>query len=355
MLSVSLSALKSNYRLLADRAAPARCGASVKADAYGLGAGPVAQALAGEGCRDFFLAHPAEAERLVGAVPPEARLFVLNGLPPGAESHAASLPKLVPVLNSMAQAEAWAREAVRQGRRLPAALHVDTGMSRLGVSAREALLLQGDGCFDRLDLQLVMSHLASAEDESAASNGRQLERFAAVRARFAGVPASFANGSGVFLGRRYAFDLVRPGAALYGLNPHGDRSNPMRPVLRLSAPVIQTRVIEAGVPVGYGGTFTAARAMPAATIAIGYGDGWPRRAGLAGFFEGARLPMVGRISMDTAVIDCSALGSRFLQPGDHVELLCEKQTSDQVAEACGTIGYEILTGIGARVRRNYLL
>jgi alanine racemase len=355
VLDVSLSALKSNYRLLAEQAGSARCGASVKADAYGLGAAPVAKALAEEGCRDFFLAHSSEAKRLVGLVPDDARLFILNGLPKGIEGLAADCPQLVPVLNSVAQAEAWAVESQRQGRALPAALHVDTGMSRLGLSADEAMRLKLEGLWSRLDLQLVMSHLASAEDADAASNRRQLDAFIAIRAAFADVPASLANGSGIFLGSNYAFDLVRPGAALYGLNPQANTTNLMHQVVRLRAPVIQNRMVEAGTSVGYNGIFIAPRTIPAATVAIGYGDGWLRRAGgLGGFFEGVRLPIIGRISMDTTVLDCSALGGRLLQPGDHVELLCENQTPDQVAAASGTIGYEILTAIGSRVRRNYV-
>ena len=351
-LEIDLGALRANYRHVAREAREARTGASVKADAYGLGAVAVAGALATEGCRDFFVAHWSEAQALAPSLPGDALIFVLNGLPPGSAAEAAAMASAVPVINSREQAAAWAAEAHRRGHPLPAALHIDTGMSRLGLTAGEAAELP----LDALSVKLVMSHLSEAEDPSASSNSAHLAAFREAIAAFPGVPASLANGSGVLLGPDYRFDLVRPGAALYGVNPTPGHANPMRPVLRLDARVIQLRDLPAGARVGYGGTFTAPHAMRTATIGLGYGDGWPRRAQLAEFFGGVRLPMIGRISMDTLVLDVSALDGQALRPGDEVTLLDETQTVDSVGEAAGTIGYEVLTSLGAarRLARRYV-
>jgi alanine racemase len=356
VLTVDLAAVRANHRLLRGLCGPAECAAVVKADAYGLGAAALVTSLAAQGCETFFTAHWAEAR----ALPRAARtVFVLNGVMPGAEDAAAGegTGRIVPVLNSLPQAEAWSEAARRRGETLPAALHVDTGLSRLGLSHGEvAALLERPQILGRLDLRLLLSHLACADEPDHPANGRQLAVFRRLRDRFPGVRASLANSAAVFLGPDYRFDLVRVGAALYGVNPLLPPAvNPMRQAVRLQARLVQLRMLERGDAVGYGGDFVAPRALLVGTAALGYGDGWPRRARTAAFFRGCRLAVLGRISMDTTVLDLSAVPeSLALRPGALVDFLCEEQSPDDVAAVAGTIGYEVLTGLGSRPIRRYL-
>jgi alanine racemase len=354
VLTVDLGAIAENWRRLRDRAAPAACGAAVKADAYGLGAARVAPALYAAGCRAFFVAHQAEGAALRPLLPADAALHVLHGPAPGAEDEAAAT-RLTPVLNSLGQIAAWRATAARAGRALPAALQIDVGMARLGLPEAEVAALAADpGLLAGIDLRLIMAHLAVAEAPAHPSNAAALARFRAARARLPAAPASLANSSGLFLGPDYRFDLVRPGAALYGVNP-GDGPNPMRPVVGLTAPVVQLRDLSAGEAVGYGWTWTADRPARIATVALGYADGWPRALGNrgCGFFGGARMPVIGRVSMDLITLDASALPPGALAPGAMVDFLTEAHGIDAVAATAGTIGYEILTGLGARFARRY--
>jgi alanine racemase len=355
ILTIDLDAVAANWRLLRDRAAPAACAAVVKADAYGLGATRVAQRLYVEGCRSFFVAHLSEGAALRPRLPADAAIHVLNGAPAGAEADTVGLG-LIPVLNAPQQIAAWRSAARAAGRALPAALHVDTGMARLGLAPAETDALAADPtALDGVNLTLVMSHLACADAPDHPANARQLTRFRAARALFPAARASFANSSGLFLGPEYRFDLARPGAALYGIAPQSG-PNPMRAVVRLQARVIQTRDLPAGEPVGYGCSWTAQAPARIATIAVGYADGWLRSASERGAatFKGARLPFAGRVSMDLITLDVSALPADALRPGDLVDLLDPRSGVDAAAEAAGTIGYEILTALGARYARRYL-
>lgn len=353
ILTVDLGAVRANYRLMRDLSAPADCAAVVKADAYGLGAARIAPALMQEGCRTFFVAHWAEALALRPLLPAEAALFVLNGLPPGTEIQAAGAEGIAPVLNSRAQAEGWAAAAQARGRALPAALHADTGLFRLGVPAGDLRELAASGLLRRLDLRLLISHLACADEPDHPANAAQLSAFRAARKWFPGVPGSLANSSGIFLGAEFLSDGVRAGAALYGINPLPNRPNPMRPAVRLQARVMQIRDVAAGSGIGYGHDFIAPVPMRTATVGLGYGDGWPRRARTAAWFEGARLPIVGRVSMDSIVLDTSHLSRDAIGPGALVEFLGLSHTVDDLAAAAGTIGYEILTSLGGRPFRQY--
>lgn len=354
LLTIDLEAVRANYRVLSRAAAPAHAAAVVKADAYGLGAARMALALMAEGCRTFFVAVASEGLDLRDLVGPGPDIHVLNGLPPGSERVAAAAG-LTPVLNSLPQLASWREAAPQSGPRLPASLHVDTGMSRLGVSAEEAGRIAADpSATNGIDLALILSHLACAEDTENPANEAQLTRFEAARAKFPGVPASLANSSGIFLGQRYRFDMVRPGAALFGVNPTPSQGNPMARVVQLRAKVAQIRRLHPGDTVGYGRSFRAERAVHTATISLGYGDGWPRAAAAAAFFQGVRLPFLGRVSMDSIVIDISALPEGALQTGALVELIGPNQSVDDVARAAGTIGYEILTRLGQRPYRRYL-
>lgn len=353
-LTIDLAALVANYRLLVEQA-PAPVAAVVKADAYGLGVDAVAPALAVAGCRTFFVAHLSEAAKLVSLLPLEARIFVLNGLAPGRETACAGLGA-VPVLNSLEQARRWSTLADTLGRRLPAAIQVDSGMSRLGLSPDEVeMLAASPHLLAPLDVRLVMSHLACADDPASPANAPQHVRFAALAARLPAAPWSLANSGGLFLAGGYAHDLARAGIALYGGAPQGGSANPMRAVVSLDARVIQIRSIGAGEGVGYGLSFIAETPRRLATIAVGYADGWPRALGNRGaaYVGRRRVPIVGRVSMDSIILDVTDVPEQTLAEGDSVELLGPHQSIDDVAADAGTIAYEILTNLGRRYERRY--
>jgi alanine racemase len=258
------------------------------------------------------------------------------------------------VLNSLEQIEAWRRAASRTGRRLPGTVQVDSGMSRLGLPPADVERLAAmPNALDGIEIVHVMSHLACADEPDNPANEAQLSEFKRLRAMLPDAPASLANSSGIFLGKAYHFDLARPGAALFGINPTPGIPNPMRQVVRLEAKVIQTRELPAGAGVGYGHTFQASAPMRTATISLGYADGWPRRAAAAAWLDDTRLPFAGRVSMDSIILDVSALSPDKPMPGDLVELIGPHQTVDDIAALSGTIAYEILTSLGDRFHRVY--
>eukprot|EP01037_Dinobryon_pediforme_P014979 gene14979-15118_t len=348
VLTIDLGAIRRNHALLRSRAGAAECGAVVKADGYGLGAVAVAQALFAEGCRMFFTAHVAEAIALRPSLPAEAWIVVLHGPPPGT---AASFVQhgVVPVLNSASQVIEWSALAARLGRRLSAWLQVDTGMSRFGLAEEELDGLSLDG----IEIETVMSHLACADTPEHPANAAQLESFTRLRRRFPAAMASFAASSGIFLGPDYLFDIVRPGAALYGVNPVPGAPNPLEPAIRLQGRVMQVRTVKRGTAIGYGHTVKARRAMRLATVAVGYADGFLRSTGRSGgAWRGDRfLPLMGRVSMDSIILDA---GDVALAAGDLVDLIGPRQTVDAVGLASGTIGYEILTSLGHRFERRLI-
>jgi alanine racemase len=324
----------------------------VKADAYGLGASRVGPALRDAGCRHFFVAHLSEGVALRGNIGPGPMIAVLNGFPPGADGDAA----LLPVLNGLGDAQAHATAARQAGRAAPALLHLDTGMSRLGLDRREQEAVVADPSrLDGLDLRWLLTHLACADEPEHPLNAAQAARFAAICARLpVAVPRSVANSSGMFLGPAFASDLARPGSALYGINPTPGRPNPMRPVVRLDAPVLQVREVAPGETVGYGATWTAERTTRVATVAAGYADGYLRAlSGRAfGVFAGRSVPLIGRVSMDLIAFDVT--DAPPVAPGTAaVQLIGPENTPDELAARAGTIGYEILTSLGNRYRREY--
>ena len=346
-LEISLPAIVANWRSL-QRGPTA---AVVKADAYGLGATTVAPALFDAGCRHFFTAHPAEAIALRPLLP-GAMLCVLNGLWPGYEAEFTD-HDLLPALGSLAEIDRWSAHARALGRRLPALLHVDTGMHRLGLSPAEVgTLAASPDRLEAIELRYVMTHLASAEDPADPINELQRTRFAAACARLPPAPRSIANSSGVFLGPAFRSDLARPGAALFGVNPTPGRPNPQRPVIRLRARVLQLRDLQPGDTVGYNATWRAARPSRIATLSVGYADGYLRSLSnrATAYFDDQPLPLVGRVSMDLATFDATA--SPTLQQGDWLDLLGPDGV-DGLAEQAGTNGYEILTSLGARHQRVY--
>lgn len=360
-LTIDLKALAANYRLLAARAGGAECAAVVKADAYGLGAGRIVPALVEAGARTFFVALPSEARKL-RAVEGSATVYILNGLTPGAAAAYAELGAR-PVLCTREEVAEWAGFCRAAGKRWPAALHIDTGMNRLGLSIAEARALaqQNGGDLADFDLRLVMSHFVSSELADDVMNASQIADFAAVRALYAGVPASLANSSGIFLRQKPHFDLVRPGYALYGGNPLPGRPNPMAPVVRIEARILQLRHVGAGATVGYNAEWTAPGPRRLATLAIGYADGFPRpagatrgRAGGSAIIAGRLCPIVGRVSMDLITVDVTGLEETAVRRGDWACLIGPEIGVDALAQAGGTIGYDILTRLGRRFARAYV-
>lgn len=325
----------------------------VKADGYGLGARAIAPALHEAGCRHFFVALLDEALAIRGDVP-GAMLAVLGGLIPGSEAEYVA-HDIVPVLGSLAEVDAWSAIARATGGRLPAILHIDTGMSRLGLDPREVATLQQDHArLEAIDLRYVMTHLVASEMPEEALNHHQRQRFAAACAGLPAAPTSFANSSGMFLGTEWGSDLARPGAALYGLNPTPGRSNPMRLPVRLRARVLAVRDVPPGDSVGYNATWRASRPSRVATAGIGYADGLHRSLSNQGraFFDGRAVPLVGRVSMDLTTFDVTDVPG--VAPGAWLELIGPHQTPDDLAEAAGTNGYEVLTSLGHRFHRVYL-
>ena len=307
-----------------------------------------------EGCDTFFVVHLSEGVALREAIGPAPVIYVLNGLRPGSEPVAIDAG-LQPVLNSREQLDAWSALGQAAGKRLPAALQVDTGMSRLGMPPDEVAALDRDNAaFQHVDVTLVMSHLACADEPEHPANAIQRANFEALRKMLPPAPASFANSSGIFLGRPYHYDLGRPGVALYGVNPTPGHPNPMKPVVRLDAKVVQSRDVAIGIGVGYGHTYVAEVPTRLATIDLGYADGWHRRATGAGWCKGKRLPFAGRVSMDSIILDASSLEPGELNAGDLVEMIGPHQSVDDVADFAGTIGYEILTSLGGRFHRRYV-
>jgi alanine racemase len=354
ILTVDLGAIRENYRILTRKLGGAAAAAVVKADGYGLGAAEVASALGAEGCTVFFVAQLGEALTLRTALGGAPEIHVLNGITPGAEDACVGAGA-IPVLNSIEQIAAWRRVAKRARRKLPATLQVDSGMARLGLPPEDVDRLSATpGAFDGIAVRLVMSHLACADEPQHPANEAQLAAFEALRAKLPPAPASLANSSGIFLDAAYRFDLARPGAALYGVNPMPGHSNPMRDVVGMSAKIVQTRDLPAYAGVGYGHAYHTVQPMRTATISLGYADGWPRRAAASAWRDGVELPFVGRVSMDSIILDISALPPGSLKAGDLVELIGPNQTVDDIAGLAGTIGYEILTSLGKRFHRVYV-
>jgi len=359
VLTIDLKALQDNWRLLAKHAQPAECGAAVKGNAYGLGIAPVARALWDAGCRNLFVATPKEGEELRGVLP-EALIYVLDGLAAGQAEFYAKL-NLAPALVSHEEAREWASFGRVYGRRLPCALHADTGINRLGFSMPDFMNLVDDSfTMEGLEPALLMSHLACADEPAHPLNAKQCKAFAEVREKLPGVPASLANSSGIFLGSAYIHDLVRPGIALYGGNPTPEAPNPMGVVVHLEGTIMQVRHVREGESVGYGATWIARRPSRIAVLGAGYRDGVPRSLSSAKaggvaqvFLGGRRCPIIGRISMDMMAIDVTDLPAASTVRGTRAEIFGKHIPIDEAASWAGTISYELLTRLGSRYARHY--
>jgi alanine racemase len=359
-LTIDLAALTSNWRDLACRVAPSVCASCIKGDGYGIGLEAAIRALAAAGCGTFFVATIDEGLRAIAAAP-GVTIYALNGFPPGTAAVVADAG-LRPVLGSIEEVEDWVALGRARGRRHPAALHVDTGMNRLGLAREIATsLARNEGLRADLDLTLLMSHLACADTPHHPLNARQIDAFAAMRALFPGVHASLANSAASLALPQTRLDLVRPGIALYGGLAVADRPNPMQPVARLEGRIIKIREAAAGESVGYGAAETLARPSRLAVVGIGYADGFPRAAGssdaatgAAGWLDGHRVPLVGRVSMDLLVYDVTDVPPEVARRGAWIELFGPNVAVDEVAGFAGTIGYEVLTHLGRRFARDYV-
>lgn len=356
-LTIDTAAIAANWRMLADLARTAETGAVLKADAYGLGAAPVARALSNTGCRTFFVATVAEGVALRAAVP-EARIFVLSGLWHGWEAPLVAA-NLIPVLASAEQLSSFRA----LGRPHPFALYFDTGMNRLGFDAGEAAALATMA----EKPVMVMSHLACADARSHPLNSRQAESFQAVQRHFEGVESSLSSSGGIFLGTEFHCDLTRPGIALYGGEPVSGEANSMRPVVVAEARILQIRNARAGEFVSYGATHQLARDSRLAIVGAGYADGWHRslsgsgvplratvRAGGQGVVAGSKVPVVGRVTMDLTTFDVTDIDEKAIRTGDYIGLFGNGITLDEAARSAGTIGYELLTSLGRRYERRYV-
>lgn len=352
-LTVDLAAIAANWRALADRLLAAECAAVVKADAYGLGLQQVTTALAQAGCKTFFVADLAEA-RTVRSRAPEAAIYVLHGFSPDWGEGLLEI-NARPVINSTTELAEWDVFVAAHSWRGGAALQVDTGMRRLGISPDEAAALAPRAQTEHHGIALLMSHLVCAEIPDHPLNAKQIRLFRELHTLYPGVPASLVNSSGIFLGDSGHFDLARPGAALYGVNPTPGRSNPMQSAVELSGRILQLRSVARDDTVGYDATWTAKRASRIAVIALGYADGLMRagsgtdqRPGGTMIVAGQRCPIVGRISMDLVCADVTDLPDGGVHRGNQAILIGGEIGIDEVATAAGTIGYEVLTRLGLR-------
>lgn len=358
ILSIDLSALAANWNYLRSLSSPSECAAVVKANGYGLGLEDVATRLHREGCRTYFVAELSEAQR-ARAVLPDATIYVLNGLPPAAAPVFAE-HRLQPVIGSVSELAEWDAFVATSGWSGGFALHIDTGMNRLGITVQEALGIAPRLSRPEHGISLLMSHFIASEVSSHPRNQEQIQTFRELRALFRGVPASLANSSGIFLGSSAICDLVRPGVALYGVNPTPEKANPMRRVVELKSRIIQVRAVELGQTVGYDATWTARRPTRLAILSTGYADGYFRaasgsdqRPGGVALVNGQRCPIVGRISMDLMALDITDVPNHSVRRGDFATLIGDGLEIDEVAERAGTIGYEVLTSLGHRYARLY--
>lgn len=360
VLSVDLNALRSNYRKLAALAAPAECAGVVKANAYGLGAIAVSRALWVEGCRTFFVATIDEAREL-RSIHPDAVLYVLDGLMP---QNAAALVSCNarPVLGSLEEVSEWAEFCQGRGRRYKAALHLDTGMNRLGLAPTDVPQLAAQPqLLKNFELCLIISHLVSGEEPENPKTAAQAKLFEELRALLPSAPASLANSAGTLLAGRYRYDLTRPGIALYGGHVLAGSASSMQPVVTLKARILQVRQVPAGATIGYNETFKVTRPTRIATLATGYADGFFRSLsstnqtpGLPAFIGGHGAPLLGRVSMDYIGVDVTDVPAQLACRGAWAQLIGAQVTIDDMAARAGTNSYEIITRLAHRAERVYI-
>lgn len=357
VLEIDLDAVASNINLLQSRAPNAQMSGVVKANAYGIGLAEITGVHKALGTKTFFVATPDEGIALRAILGPGFEIIVLGGLFAGAEGvyhdHA-----LTPVINTLADVE-----RLRPGQE--SVLHIDTGMSRLGLDGADTKkILEDPAILRAANITMVMSHFACADEVGHPLTEQQFKAFSAFATLFPGARKSLSNSSGIFASKAYHFDMVRPGMAVYGLNPipeqsspqSNPQSNPMRPVVQLRARILQIREVAAGASVGYGASYRCATPHRIATVALGYADGFLRSLGNNNgrlFWRGQACPILGRVSMDLVTLDVTDVVGDPPRAGAWVDVLGPGQDADALAHSAGTIGYEILTGLGSRYARLY--
>lgn len=355
-LYIDLNIIKENYNTLRAECKNAEVGAVVKANAYGLGVAGIAPILERSGCNHFFVSSCDEGITLRKILGLNNNIYVLQGVFKN-ELEAFKENNLIPVLNHLGQVELWQQYASTIARKLPCFIHIDTAMHRLGMLYDEIDLLNLDD-IKNLDILCVMSHLASAEDIENSSNQHQLVQFNQYASKFGKVKKSLANSSGIFLGEEYHFDLTRPGAAIYGINPtpYLQESHIKNPV-KLLAPIVMFSDLSPLASIGYNGTFTntSNHNIRVATIPIGYADGFPRLLSnkASVYIDDIEVPVIGRVSMDLTTIDVSSVPDSSIFLGKQVEIIGKNSTPDKLAKFCNTNSYEILTMLGYRHKRIY--
>jgi alanine racemase len=351
---IDLDALVWNYGFLRDQSAPAETGAVVKADAYGLGMAPIAEALHRAGCKTFFTAHFSEALALRAALK-NVTIVTMHGIPESAQAEAVAR-NITPVINYLSALESWSRFARLSGKSLPAFIHLDTGMNRLGLPPTEQKKLsEKSSLLEGITVKAWMSHFACSDEFNNSLTTQQRDRLKQTVSTLPKAPVCLCNSSGIFWGKDYVFDLTRPGVALYGGNPTLHKPNPMRAVLELQAPILQVRDVDTGMTVGYGATHRFTRKGRVATLALGYADGYHRALENRGtvMIGSHPAPLIGRISMDLITLDITDVPEAAAHPGAMATLIGPHRTLDAVAAEAGTIAYEILTSLGARITRIY--
>ena len=352
-LRVDLQQIRANYDALKAKVGTAKIGASVKADAYGLGAVPVSRTLYGAGCRIFFVATAGEGKLLRDGLGPNAAIYVLNG--PAPRDRGVLLgAKLKPVINSMEQARFWASVSAEVNDPPYTAIHIDTGMNRLGMTMEEVVELSRDKkLWKAITPEWVMSHLACAGDAANPMNKTQLDRFRKAAAQLPLTPLSLANTAGIYLGKPYHFQMVRPGIGLYGgVATKKPGQEVGAPAATLLAPILQVRYIKKGETLGYDATFTAPRDMRVAIVGAGYADGVPVSESNHGYatLHDERVPIIGRVSMDLTMLDATDANLSVDVGG--VAVFRGKQLEVE-ANSAQTLNYELLVRLGQRCRRDY--
>ncbi|MBT4888045.1 MAG: alanine racemase [Rhodospirillales bacterium] len=356
---VDISAIIANFEIIREMVPGSECAPVLKADAYGTGVGTVAPALFEVGAKTFFVAFLSEVEALLNVLPSnsEFRIYVLEGFTRGFEGHFRN-PHVLPVLNTNDQVLRWEKFVNTFMHPFPAAVHLDTGMTRLGFLPRDFSNTFSDKKrFKFANIGMVMSHLSSADVKGATANEVQLKQFTSLTEGIEGIERSLSNSAGAFLDDRFAFDVVRPGLSLYGGNPTPWTENRMNRAIRFEARILQISEIAAGVTVGYGGKFVSTSPMRLAALGIGFADGLPRSLSCTGAliqYDEKNLPIIGRVSMDSMVVDISSLPNNCLTEGSCVEIFPHRNSINEFAEVAGTIPNEVLVHLGKRSERYYV-
>jgi alanine racemase len=363
-LVVDTQAIGENYSLITQKIGSARCGAVVKANAYGLGLAGILPTLQELKCQDYFVAHPHEGTHLRSLLGQErnkektwSRIYVLAGVfPQLIESYRHH--EMIPVLNDIGQIDLWAQQGRKEGKRLPAVIQLDTGLARNGLGPQDvAYIKDHPELLQPLEIQYWMTHLARSKEGPNPANPLQIDRLREMLVSLPKAPVTLASSAGVFLGSEYHFQLVRVATALFGMRPLKGQDNPMRPVVGLYGRVLQVRTCEAGESVGYGATHLCQRESRLATVGVGYADGYPRSQEIRNrhaFAGTTPVPLVGRVSMDYTVMDVTHMAPDKVVPGSWIQLAGPSLPIDDLADQMGTVAYEVLTQLRARCHRVYI-